>query len=100
MTITVDMKEPGLLIVGEVFYPAWKAYVDGREQTIYRANDTMRAIPLTTGSHRVDLKYKSGLFQFGGVISGITLMTVLINIGILRKRRHDHKNAVLNKQGR
>ncbi|MEE2711046.1 MAG: YfhO family protein [Gemmatimonadota bacterium] len=87
MRIIVDMKEAGLLIVGEVFYPDWQAYVDGRSERIYRANDTMRAIPLSGGTHTVELRYESGSFRIGVMISCVMLVVVLFNLGMLLRRR-------------
>ncbi|MDP6416046.1 MAG: YfhO family protein [Gammaproteobacteria bacterium] len=85
MEIDVTLTGPGLLIVGEAYYPAWRAYVDGREQPVYRADGTLRAIPLTEGSHSVVLQYQSTTFLIGSIISSLALLVVCVT-GIITWR--------------
>lgn len=49
----------GLVVISDVYYPGWVAYVDGRREQIYRANYTFRAIPVPNGEHSVVLKYEN-----------------------------------------
>ena len=60
---------PGLLMLSEVHYPAWRAYVDGRRIPVLRANHTLRAVPVPAGEHVVELRFESRSLQLGGAIS-------------------------------
>ncbi|MGH2368154.1 MAG: hypothetical protein ACRDI2_08140, partial [Chloroflexota bacterium] len=51
----VTAPEAGLLIVSETFAPGWRAWVDGRPVTIYRAVGGLQAVPVPAGTHQVDL---------------------------------------------
>lgn len=62
-SLEVNTSGPGLLVIGENYYPAWKATVDGRPARVLRANYTLRAVPVPAGAHRVELFYESGLLR-------------------------------------
>lgn len=47
----------GYLVVSDTFFPGWTATVDGTPAPIYRANLSVRAVPLGPGSHRVQFRY-------------------------------------------
>ena len=59
----------GLLVLSEVYYPAWKAYVDGEPVPIHRADHLFRAIPIPAGEHNVELRYESSTLRNGIIIS-------------------------------
>ncbi len=41
-----------ILVLNEVYYPCWRAYVNGGETRIYRADHAIRALVLEAGYHR------------------------------------------------
>ena len=53
MTIEADAASPGYLVVSELYYPDWKARVDGRETPILKADGFLRAVRLPRGHHHV-----------------------------------------------
>jgi hypothetical protein len=59
----------GLLMLSEVYYPAWKAYVDGRPVSLYSADYVLRAVPVPAGEHTVELRYESWSLNTGIAIS-------------------------------
>lgn len=89
VTIRASLNDPGILVLADSYYPGWNAYVDGRQEKIYRANLFFRAVPLPAGTHTVEFRYEPRSFAIGRAISIITLLsTVAISIFLyLRKRR-------------
>lgn len=80
---------PGLLMLSEVYYPAWKAYIDGRQVPLYRGDYMLRAIPVPAGDHKVDLRYESPILGAGIVISSVfyvTLIALAVAKVVLRRR--------------
>jgi len=46
-----------ILVLSEIYYPKWKAKIDGKQTDIYRANYFYRAIVLPEGRHEVEFYY-------------------------------------------
>jgi len=77
-SITLDafLDADGFLFTSEIYYPGWKAYVDGKESKIYQANYVFRAVYLTPGSHTVVFKYAPLSFKIGLCVSLLTLLFI------------------------
>jgi hypothetical protein len=82
ITLDVCLEQNGLLFLSEIYYPGWKAYVDGKEAKIYCANYTFRALPLTSGKHTVKFIYDPASFKIGKKISLFSLLGFLIILSI------------------
>jgi hypothetical protein len=87
LVLEVDMAADGLLVLSEVYYPGWRAYADGEELPIYRADHVLRAVPLRAGHHRVEMVFDPLWPRVGLVVSGITLLLTVALIGIAIARR-------------
>jgi len=62
-----------LAIFSEVYYPAgWRAYVDGQEVKILRANYILRALNIPAGEHTIVFEFKPDSFKKGELWSRIT----------------------------
>ena len=80
---------PALLVLGEVYYPDWKAQVDGEPVEVLQANHIMRAVPLAAGEHEVMFHYDTSHIRRGLLISATSLgvMLVALAIGIVLSTR-------------
>ncbi|MCL4458521.1 MAG: YfhO family protein [Chloroflexi bacterium] len=67
----------GLLILGDMYYPGWRAFVDGVETKIYRADYLLRAVYLEKGIHRVEFVFDPPSFKIGLTITGLTGILLL-----------------------
>jgi len=76
--LDVECASNGVLVLSEVYYPGWRAYVDGSPAEIHRANHALRAVEVEEGTHRVQLVYDPLAPKVGGVISALTLAGVLV----------------------
>lgn len=62
------------LVISEVYFPGWRAKVDGQEARLYRADHALRAVFLPAGEHRVELLYEPLAFRLGALVSLGTLL--------------------------
>jgi hypothetical protein len=69
ITLEADAPENGYVVLADTFYPGWSADVDGRPAAIYRANLSIRAIPVGAGHHRIRLRYAPPGWRAGFAIS-------------------------------
>jgi hypothetical protein len=65
-----------VLVLSEIFYPGWEATVDGQRVNINVANYLLRAVPLSAGAHRVEMRYTAPAARSGALISIVTLCLV------------------------
>ena len=77
----VTTKENGMLFFSEVYYPAWHAYIDGKETKLYRAFTSLRAVEVPKGDHTIVLKYESDAFKTGSMVTLATLGLSLAALG-------------------
>lgn len=76
--ISAKTNVPQMLFLSDNYYPGWKAYVDGKETKIYRTNYTFRSVYVPKGDHKIAFTYKPLSFQFGIIISLISVLLLLI----------------------
>lgn len=95
--MNVNASGNNLLFLGDTYYNVgWKAFIDGVETKIYRANHNGRAILVPPGKHEVEFRYEPKSFYIGKNISlGLNLVVlinlILISITKIRKRKNAHK---------
>ena len=87
IVMETDSPEATFVFMSEAHYPGWKAYVDGREEGILRANYVFRAIAVGPGSHRIEVVYEPLTFKIGMSVSLLTVFLLLIAWGISKRRR-------------
>ncbi|MCX6146505.1 MAG: YfhO family protein [Candidatus Kapabacteria bacterium] len=88
IVLTSTAKENSVLVMSEIYYPDWKAYIDGKETEVLRADYCFRAIPITAGNHTIELKFESKAYASGKMIS---IITMLLALGLLFVK--DKKNV-------
>jgi len=72
--IKTSCNQAGFLFLSDTYYPGWKAYIDGVETKIYRANFLFRAIVLPKGNHQVEFVYSPLSFKIGLLGTFITII--------------------------
>ena len=90
----VDNGQAGLLKVGQIYYPGWRAYADGREVPVLKADFALVAIPLSARTQVVRLVFDPGSFRIGLIVTLLSLLFVAILLvhhvrRISRTRRSD-----------
>ncbi|MFN8524357.1 MAG: YfhO family protein [Chloroflexota bacterium] len=63
--------EPGFVILTDTYYPGWRAYVDGVETPVWRANYLFRGVAIPKGEHTVELRFEPASIRVGLVLSAI-----------------------------
>jgi hypothetical protein len=76
--IHVDAPGPSFLVLTDTFYPGWRAYVDGKPETISRAYGVVRAIFVNADSHEVIFSYEPESFRIGSTITLVSALVVII----------------------
>jgi hypothetical protein len=87
MELQVRTEDRGILVMSEVYYPEWKALVDGRPAEIYPVDYVLRGMTLSAGSHRVEMYFDTSRVRRGMLIS---LLTLVITVGFVLTLRREN----------
>jgi hypothetical protein len=83
VVIEVKAGQPGFVVLADSYYPGWRAWVDGKETEILRANYAFRAITVAEGEHRIKMKFEPTFFKPTALISALTLILTLFGLAFL-----------------
>jgi len=61
-------------VIGDPYYPGWRAYLDGRRVPIQEV-DGVRAVRAAAGRHRIEFRYRPARVYMG---AGLTLVGLLL----------------------
>ena len=82
---TTTGERKALLVLTDVYYPGWKATVDGHSTPIRRVDYLLRGVMVPAGTHTVEFSYEPASWRAGWIVSGLALL-VLIAIGFGARR--------------
>ncbi len=70
-----------LLVLGEKYYPGWRATVDGKGAEIYPVDHVLRGVYLTPGAHRVEFLFDPLPFEVGKYLTLASLVLFALMLG-------------------
>ena len=84
----VEVPVNGLLRISEVFYPAWRIYINGKRAEVLNADMAFMAVEIPAGKHKVEMKidslYKGRTMPF--FIAGLVFVLAVFVREFWRKR--------------
>jgi len=89
VVVDVQTEKPALLVLTDTYYPGWRAEVNGKPTTVYRADGLFRAVRIEPGQHTVTFSYLPDSF-FAGIAASIITMVGLAHYYLKLTRRRKH----------
>ncbi len=86
--------QPSFLVLSDVFYPGWQAYIDGKPAHIFQTNYIFRGVQLPAGDHTVTFSFRPLSFAIGCGISGASF-ALLLYIAFTDRRSKPKALAIL-----
>lgn len=77
LQMAVDLSKPAVLVLTDIHYPGWKAFIDGEEAPLLHGNYAFRALALPTGKHKIEMRYQPLSFYIGAVLCLVFLLIVV-----------------------
>lgn len=90
----------GVLVFSEIYYPGWKATVDGQPVELGRVNYVLRAIQIKPGKHEVVLDFHPTTIRATESIAYASygILAIIIAIGLFIEWRKNKQNATTDKE--
>lgn len=89
------MDKAGIAVFSEIFYPdGWRAWIDGEEVPVVRANYIVRALRVPAGTHTIRFSFEPGSYKTGLLLSRISsgfILLLLLGITVVRTVRTSQK---------
>ncbi|MEL6494598.1 MAG: YfhO family protein [Cyanobacteria bacterium J06623_7] len=92
LQIETSSSSPSFLVLSDVYYPGWRARIDGKQAPILATNYVLRGIALPQGSHTVDFVFRSSTFHLAVGISMAAVFACLYGCVWLGKREGHNSN--------
>jgi hypothetical protein len=74
--VGVRASRPGLLVLTDVYFPGWKATVDGHDAPIQQVDYLLRGVRVPAGAHTVEFRYRPASFTAGWIVSLLALIGI------------------------
>lgn len=89
--LSVTMNDGGYLVLSEINYPGWVAYVNGRKKQLLTGNYLFRVLPLPNGHHDIVIRFEPTSFKLGMIITAVTvfffaLFQISYHFSLFKKR--------------
>ena len=77
MEVQTSSSVPTFLVTSDVYYPGWRASLDGAPVQLFRANYTLRGVQVPAGKHLVRFEFRFRTFYYGAAISALSLLALI-----------------------
>jgi len=90
----VNTSETGVLILSDIDYPGWKAYIDNQTTPIYRTNGVFRGVVVTAGTHIITMRFLPQSLKWGRLCFSLAA-TIILFILYKYKMIHIRRNSAV-----
>ncbi|MBI3282588.1 YfhO family protein [Candidatus Curtissbacteria bacterium] len=77
ITLATSNTTEAPLVISNINYPGWQAYIDGQKQEIREVNFLLQSVLVPQGEHELQLKFESRSFYNGLYLSAFALLLSL-----------------------
>lgn len=85
--ILVDSKSPTFVVLSDLWYPGWVAFIDDRPVKIYRADYAFRAVYSPVGQHKIKFAFRPFSLRLGMLVSLFTIIFIISFVVFSLKRK-------------
>jgi len=68
IAVELELESPALVVLSDLYYPGWKARIDGRAVPVLRTDHALRGVVAAAGSSELVFSYEPGSLRLGVVL--------------------------------
>ena len=87
VVVRASSQGPGVLVLGDNYYPGWKATVNGRSADVERVDYLFRGVRVGPGASTVEFSYEPLSWRVGWIVTLLALIGLVAAAGIGWRRR-------------
>ena len=87
VVIRASLAQPAFVVLGDTFYPGWRALVDDVPTPVYRANHAFRTVWVPPGEHVIEVHFAPPALRLGTSLTLLALLAVagLLSLGFIQR---------------
>ncbi|PZE20810.1 YfhO family protein [Paenibacillus xerothermodurans] len=89
---------PSFVVISNVNYPGWKAYIDGIETKVYETDYLLQGVYIPAGNHTIEMRFEPVSFKIG-VICLLLGLFCIIGYVVFQTVYYNKKPKGLNSNG-
>ncbi|MCW3123178.1 MAG: hypothetical protein JWQ38_2670 [Flavipsychrobacter sp.] len=99
ISFSSNNSKEGLAVFSDIYYSkGWKAYVDGKETPIMKADYVLRAIKVPAGAHNIEFHFRPDSFYKPQKVTMVcSILLILLVVGsfypMMKKKEENNKTA-------
>jgi hypothetical protein len=74
----IESNGNSLIVISQTHFPGWRAYLNGKETELLRANYAFIAVPVEKGNYKLEIKYEPTSFKVGLTLSTISFIMMVL----------------------
>jgi len=87
LALEVELARPGIVVVGEPWYPGWRVTVDGKAAPNLRVDYALRGVRVDRGAHVIEWHLVCPPLRAGGAVTLVTLFACAVATSVDARRR-------------
>lgn len=91
ISLDVETSHNGFLLLSEMYFPGWNAYIDGKQTEIFQTDYNLRGIFVSAGSHKIEVRFEPESFRKGVILTIASLL--VCSTGLVISTRSKRKGA-------
>jgi hypothetical protein len=91
--VQTNNPQAGFLVLSEIYFRGWEAWVDGQRAPVERVNYTLRGVNLPPGNHKVEFVFRAHSFRTGAAWSALGVVLLLAGGFVSWRRRRGKRFA-------
>ncbi|MBN1526115.1 MAG: YfhO family protein [Candidatus Omnitrophica bacterium] len=81
VVVETEGDEEGVLVLSDTYFPGWRAFVDGKERPVLKADYAFRAVQVRAGDKRVRFIFKpKGLYELLYICAALMALMLAVSL--------------------